>query len=331
MIPRRSSILLAGASLLAAPGVLRAQGARRPLRVVVPFPPGGGVDSLGRVLADRLPAVLDQPVVVDNRSGAGGLIGADAVAKGPPDGTMIGIIGAATICAAPFLQSSMPFDPVRDLRPVTQITDASVLLVVNAQRANERGWTDLRSTLAWARANPGAMRLAHSGVATVSHLTLAALESASGAPITQVPYRGGAQATTDAVAGVLDGAADLPTALIPHVEAGRLRALGVSSKRRFGLLPDVPSFAEYADLGLGDIDIRSWNAMMVPAATPEAEVRRLFAGIRQVATQPSFRDALRPLGYDPAPSDSPMALAAMIASETPRWRRLVEVSGARVE
>ncbi len=331
MMLRRSSLLLAGASVLAAPGLLHAQAARRPLRIIVPFPPGGGVDSLGRVLADRLPAVLDQQVVVDNRSGAGGLIGADAVAKGPPDGTIIGIIGAATICAAPFLQASMPFDPVRDLRPVTQITDASVLLVVNAQRATERGWTDLRATLAWARANPGALRLAHSGVATVSHLTLAALQAGSGVQITQVPYRGGAQATTDAVSGVLDGSADLPTALIPHVEAGRLRALGVSSRRRFGLLPDVPSFAEFADLGLGDIDIRSWNAMMVPAGTPDAEVQRLFVAIRQVATQPAFREALRPLGYDAAPSDSPAAMAAMIASETPRWRRLVEVSGARVD
>ena len=329
MMFRRS--MLAGGSLLAAPSIAHAQAARRPLRIIVPFPPGGGVDSLARVMADRLPAVLDQPVVVDNRGGAGGLIGADAVAKGPPDGTMLGIIGAATLCAAPFLQASMPFDPVRDLRPVTQITDAAVLLVVNGPRAAERGWTDLRATLAWARANPGALRLSHAGVATVSHLTLAALEAATGAPFTQVPYRGGGQATIDAVSGVLDGAADLPTALIPHVEAGRLRALGVSSRRRFGLLPDVPSFAEYADLGLGDIDIRSWNAIMVPAATADAEVQRLFAAIRRVATQPGFRDALRPLGYDAAISESPAATAAMIASETPRWRRLVEISGARVD
>jgi tripartite-type tricarboxylate transporter receptor subunit TctC len=325
----RRPLILGGATLFAAPAL--AQGARRPLRVVVPFPPGGGVDSLARVLADRLPAVLEQPVVVDNRSGAGGLIGADAVAKGPPDGTMIGIIGAATLCAAPFLQASMPFHPTRDLRPVTQITDASVLLVVNAQRAAERGWTDLPATLAWARANPGALRLAHSGVATVSHLTLAALGQAAQVQITELPYRGGAQATIDAVSGVLDGSADLPTALIPHVEAGRLRALGVSSRRRFGLLPNVPSFAEYPALGLGDIDIRSWNAMMVPAGTPDAEVARLFAGLRQVGTQPGFRDALRPLGYDAAVSESPAAMAAMIASETPRWQRLVQISGARVD
>lgn len=323
-IPRRVALLGA----LALPAIARAQ-ARRPLRIVIPFPPGGAVDSLGRVLADRLPPVLEQSVVVDNRSGGGGLIGADAVAKAPPDGTTIGVIGAATLCAAPFLQQTMPFDVARDLKAVTQITDSAVLLGVNAGLAAQRGWSDMASLLAWARANPGAFRVAHAGAATVSHLVMSALVTQSRAELTLVPYRGGAQAATDVVAGTIEGSADLPTSLIPLAESGRVRILGTSSGRRLGLLPNVPAFAETP--GLEGFDVRSWNAMVVPSGTPEAEIARLHAAIRQVGTGQAFRDALRPLGYDAVTSESPAAAAAMIAEETPRWRRLVEISGARVE
>lgn len=323
--PARRALLLAA---LAVPSIAHAQ-ARRPLRIVIPFPPGGAVDSLGRVLADRLAPVLEQSVVVDNRSGGGGLIGADAVAKGPPDGTVLGIIGAATLCAAPFLQQSMPFDVARDFRAVTQITDSAVLIAVNAETARQRGWDSMAALLAWARANPGGFRVAHAGAATVSHLTLAALSATARVEFTQVPYRGGAAMTTDLIAGTIDGSADLPSAVIPQMEAGRVRVLGTSSGRRLGLLPSIPAFSETA--GLADFDIRSWNAIMVPAATPEAEVNRLFAATRAVGTSAGFREALRPLGYDAVVSDSPAATTAMIAAETPRWRRLVEISGARVE
>jgi tripartite-type tricarboxylate transporter receptor subunit TctC len=323
-IARRAALLGA----LAAPSVALGQ-SRRPLRIVIPFPPGGAVDSLGRVLADRLAPVLEQPVVVDNRSGGGGLIGADAVAKAVPDGTTIGVIGAATLCAAPFLQQSMPFDVARDLRAVTQITDSAVLLGVNATVAAGRGWVDMAALLAWARANPGAFRVAHAGAATVSHLVMSALVTQSRAELTLVPYRGGAQAATDLIAGTIEGSADLPSALIPLAEAGRVRLLGTSSGARLGLLPNVPAFAETP--GLEGFDVRSWNAIMVPAATPEPEVARLHAAIRRVGTDGGFREALRPLGYDAVTSESPPAAGAMIAAETPRWRRLVEISGARVE
>jgi len=321
-LPRRTLLL----ATLAMPAVAQAQ-SRRPLRIVVPFPPGGAVDSLARVLADRLPAVLDQQqVVVDNRSGGGGLIGADAVAKAPADGTTIGIIGAATLCAAPFLQTSMPFDVARDLRAVTQITDSAVLLAVNAQVAQQRGWTGMAALLDWARANPGAFRVAHSGVATVSHLVMSAVVAQARVDMTLVPYRGGAQQATDLLAGTVEGSADLPSSLMPHAAAGRLRLLGTSSGARLALLPDVPAFAETP--ALAGFDVRSWNAMMVPAATPEAEVARLHAAFRQVGTSASFAEALRPLGYDAVTSASPAAAAQLIRDETPRWERLVRTSGA---
>jgi len=323
-LPRRPLLLAA----LALPSLASAQ-SRRPLRIVVPFPPGGAVDSLGRLLADRLAPVLEQAVVVDNRAGGGGLIGADAVAKAPPDGTTIGIIGAATLCAAPFLQPSMPFDVARDFRAVTQITDSAVLLGVNGALAQQRGLSDMAALLAWARANPGAIRVAHAGAATVSHLVMSALNTQARVDLTLVPYRGGAQAATDVVAGTIEATADLPATLIPLAEGGRVRLLGTSSGTRLGLLPAVPAFAETPDLA--GFDVRSWNVILTPAATPEAEVARLHAAIRRVATDAGFRDALRPLGYDAVASETPAAAAQLIRDETPRWQRLVQVSGARVE
>lgn len=326
-LPRRA-VLSAGLAVpvLSLPGVARAQ-SRRPLRIVVPFPPGGAVDSLARVMADRLPALLDQQqVVVDNRSGGGGLIGADAVAKAPADGTTIGIIGAATLCAAPFLQQSMPFDVARDLRAVTQITDSAVLLAVNAQLAEQRGWSGMAALLDWARANPGAFRVAHSGVATVTHLVMSAVVAQARVDMTLVPYRGGAQQATDVIAGTVEASADLPASLLPHAAAGRLRLLGTSSGTRLALLPEVPAFAETP--ALAGFDVRSWNAIMVPAGTPEAEIARLHAAITQLGATPAFREALRPLGYDAVTSANPAAAAQMIREETPRWERLVRISGA---
>jgi tripartite-type tricarboxylate transporter receptor subunit TctC len=217
----------------------------------------------------------------------------------------------------------------RDFRFVTQITDSAVLLGVNAQAAQQRGWTNLSALLDWARANPGGFRVAHAGAATVSHLTLSALVAAARVEFTMVPYRGGAQAATDLVAGTIEGSADLPTSLVPQAEAGRVRILGTSSGRRLALLPDVPAFAETP--ALAGLDIRSWNMIVLPAATPEAEVVRLHGAIRQVGTAQGFRDALRPLGYDAVTSESPAAAAQLVREETPRWERLVRASGARVE
>lgn len=321
--PSRRAVLLGA---LATPSLALAQ-SRRPLRVVVPFAPGGGVDSLGRLLAERLTSLLDgQQVVVENRSGAGGLIGADAVAKGPADGTIIGVIGAATLCAAPFIQPTMPFDVTKDFRAVSQISDSAVVFAVGAEVARQRGWTDMASLLAWAKANPGGVRVANAGVGTVTHLALSAINTAAGVELTGVPYRGGSQQAMDVIAGTVEATADLPAALLPHIATGRMKAFGVSSSTRLAFLPEVPALAETA--GLGSIDIRSWNAILAPAATPEAEVQRLFAAIHRVGQDPSFGVALRPFGYDAVVSESPAAMTAKIARETPIWRRLVEISGA---
>lgn len=314
------------ATALAAPGLAQAQ--RRPLRIIVPFPPGGAVDSLGRILADRLTPVLEQSVIVENRVGAGGVVGADTVAKSAPDGATIGIVGAASILAAPLLQSSMPFDAMRDLMPVTQITDAAVLCVVNAETARRENWRSLADMLASARARPGAIRMGTTGVATVSHLALSAIASGAGVEFLHVPYRGGAEAVQAVLAGEVDGVCDLPPTLTPQVTAGRLLALTVSSRARLQFLPDVPALGEVP--ALSGFDIRSWNMLMVAAGTPEAERARLFAALTRIGRDEGFRAALRPLSYDAVVSESPEAAQRFIAEEAPRWRELVRLSGARV-
>ena len=331
---RRRDILLAAATagLPAAPGSANeAPGGGRPIRLVVPFPPGGAVDILGRLLAERLGPALNGTVVVENRAGAGGNIGADAVAKAPPDGGTVGLIGVTTLCAAPFLYRNLPFDPQRDLAPVSAITTGALLCVVNAETARRNGWTDFPALLAWARANPDAVRMGSSGTGTTSHLTIEAVNRATGARITHVPYRGGGPAINDLVAGTIDMMFDVMPALMPHVEAGRFKPLAVSSARRLPILPEVPGLAEWVALGLGDIDIQTWNAVMTARGTPEPVVRSLFDAVRQAAAQPEFVERLRPLGYSVLTSESPAALAARIRDETPRWESLVRASGARLD
>ncbi len=330
MLTRRTA-LIAGASLLAAPALSQPVAGGRPVRLIVPFPPGGAVDILGRLLAERLQIVLGQNVVVENRGGAGGLIGADAVAKGDKDGSVIGLIGVAGLAAFPYMHSRMPYDTQKDLAPVTQITDGALLCVVNAETARRRGWTDFRALIQWSRANPDQVRMGSSGTGTSSHLNIEAINRFAGARILHVPYRGGGPAINDLVAGTIDMMFDVMPALMPHVEAGRFLALAVSSKERLPILPEIPGMGEFADLGLGDHNLITWNAVMAPGGTPQPVLNRLHQALVEVSRMPDFVERLRPLGYSTVTSASPEALAALIAEEQPRWKRLVEISGAKVD
>jgi tripartite-type tricarboxylate transporter receptor subunit TctC len=334
MVFRRSLLGAAAAALGAGvPAMAPAQpvASGRTVRLIVPFPPGGAVDILGRLLAERLQAALGQNVVVENRGGAGGLIGAEAVARGEPDGSVIGLIGVTTLAAFPYMHARMPFDPQKDLAPVGQITDGALLCVVNAETARRRGWTDFRTLVQWSRANPDQVKMGSSGSGTSSHLNIEAINAAAGARILHVPYRGGAPAINDLLAGTIDMMFDVMPALMPHVEAGRFLAFAVSSKARLSILPQVPGMGDFADLGLGDHDVVTWNAIMAPGGTPQPVVARLHAALAQVATMPDFVERLKPLGYGTVTSESPAALAGLIAAEQPRWKRLVEISGARLD
>lgn len=338
MVGRRSLLLGSAGALAASAVVGTGRGAAaqplaggRTIRLVVPFPPGGAIDILGRLLAEQLQSVLGQTVVVENRGGAGGLLGTDAVAKGPNDGSVIGIIGVPTLCAAPFLYSRMPFDPIRDLTPVTQITSGALLCVVNADAASRNGWTDFRALINWARQHPEEVRMGSSGTGTSSHLTISAVNEATGARILHVPYRGGAPAIQDMLTGTIDMMFDVTPALMPHVEAGRFKALALSSRERMAFLPNVPGLGEFEDLGLGQVNVVTWNAIMTAANTPEPVVARLHAALREVAALQDLVQRLVPLGFETVTSEAPAALAELIRQETPVWRRLVEISGAKLD
>lgn len=337
----RRTLLAVPAALAAGPvpsRPTRAQGAAsvpiaggRPIRIVVPFPPGGAVDLLGRLLAERLGPALGQAVVVENRGGAGGIIGNDAVAKGPPDGSIMAITGNTTFTAWPTLYERLPFDPAKDLVPLTQVTSGALLCVVNAETAARRGWTDFRATLAWSRANPERVKLGSSGTGTSSHLLIETVNAATGARILHVPYRGGGPAINDLLAGNVDMMFDVTPALMPHVESGKFRALALSSQRRMAFAPTVPGLEEFHDLGLRDLDLVNWNCLTLPAGVPEAVQGQLLAGIRAVASRPDFVARLAPLGYDTVLSENPAAVRALIARETPMWRAMVERAGVRLD
>ncbi|MDB5413745.1 MAG: Tripartite-type tricarboxylate transporter, receptor component TctC [Rubritepida sp.] len=328
MTLRRDVIFGAAALSLAAPA-LRAQS--RPVRLVVPFPPGGAVDLLARIMAERLGPALGTNVVIENRGGAGGMIGADTVAKGDKDGTMIGLLSVTTLCAFPFMTSRLPFNPRTDFASVSQITDGALLCVVNAEAARRNGWTDFRKLIQWSRAHPDQVKMGSSGTGTSSHINIEAINAAAGAKILHVPYRGGGPAITDMLSGTIDMMFDVMPALMPHVATGKVLAFAVSSGPRLSILPEVPGMADFADLGLAQHSVVTWNAVMAPGGTAPEHVARLNAAIRQIAAVPEFAERLKPLGYGTVVSETPAVLDALIARDTPLWQRLVQVSGARLE
>ena len=329
-MPSRRTVLAAPFLLASAPHA-RAQGAfpSRPIRLVVPFAPGGAVDITARLLAERLQPTLGQTVVVENRGGAGGNLGADVVAKGEKDGHTL-LLGAASIlCANKFLyRRSMPFEPLRDLAPVTRVTTGTVLLVVNA----DRPWRSFGEMIAAAKARPGALTMGSSGTGTVSHLTIEKVKKSAGVDITHVPYRGGGPAIQDLLSGSIDMMFDVMPALMPHVREGRFRALAVGSAERVGYVPeirDVPGMKELLpDAG---IDMQSWYAVVAPAGVPADRVQKLHGAVRQVAMSDEFRGRIEPTGFTPVTDETPEAFAAYWRAQEQVWKDLVELSGATLD
>jgi tripartite-type tricarboxylate transporter receptor subunit TctC len=311
-------------------GAARAQAfPSRPVRIVVPFAPGGAVDITARLLGERLQPILGQQFIIENRGGAGGNIGADVVAKAEKDGHTI-LLGTATILAAnKFLYArSMTFDPIRDFAPVTRVSTGTVLLVVNAQRP----WQNFGELIEHARRNPGRVTMGSSGTGTVSHLTLSAVGRAAGVDITHVPYRGGGPAIADLVAGQIDMMFDVMPALMPHVREGRFRALAVGSAERVTYVPgleQVPGMREL--LPQAGIDMQSWYAVTVPAGTPADRIATLHRAITQVVRTDDFRNRLQPLGFAPIWDPTPEAFGAFMRAEEQVWQRIVQASGATLD
>jgi tripartite-type tricarboxylate transporter receptor subunit TctC len=331
MIARRG-VLLGGAGLpLAMPALAQILPGGRPMRWVVPFPPGGAADAIGRLWADAVTTTTGQPIVVENRGGANGVLGVQAVQQAPADGSVLGVFSIAFFTALPLMMARAPYDPERDLTPIVQLVTSTVMCCVTAERARERGWTDFRSLIAWARRPGNRLTKGSAGNGSAAHLLIATIARRTGAEIDHVPYRGGAPALNDLLAGQIDMVFDFMPALMPQVAAGRLLPLAVGSQARSPLMPEVPGLGEFADLGLGDLDLQSWNALTGPRGLPEPLQQAIADAVRRSAGAPELDRRLRASGLVPAITDGPAATRARIAADAPRWREMVAASGARIE
>jgi tripartite-type tricarboxylate transporter receptor subunit TctC len=329
MLRRRR--LLAAATLTAAAPLARpalAQGGGawpdKPVRVLVPWPPGGSTDVLTRLMCEQLAQRLGQPFVVENRPGASGNIGMDAIAKAAPDGYSLGPATIANLSINQFAYKNMGHDPERDLVPVALTWEMPNVAVVSPQHVPVE---DLKGFIAWAKAKRGGITYGSPGVTTTAHLSGALLAQRSGFEATHAPYRGAAHLIPTMLSGDLNFAIDNLASYLPTIQEGRLRGLAVTSAERWPSLPNVPTMAE---AGVPDFVVTSWCTLAFPAGVPRPIVDRLNAAIRQVAAEASVQQRYQQVGAKVLWS-SPEDAAAHAAKERPRWRDLVQLTGARIE
>lgn len=294
----------------------------RPIRLIVPFPPGGTTDVLARLIGPKLTEAFKQPVVIDNRSGASGMIGADAIAKASADGHTFGII-ISTHAISPALFAKSPFDPVRDFAPLTlAISVANVISVHPSVPA-----TSLAELITLAKARPGKLSFGSAGTGTAVHLTGELFKSVAHVDITHVPYKGGGPALTDLIAGQIPMGVQNITTIVPYVRGGRIRALGISGLERSPALPDVPTVASQ---GFPGFEAREWYGLVAPGGTPRTIVTRLNQEIVRIINLPDVRSRLLDLGADVV-GDSPDQFGAFIKAELAKWSKLLKETGIRLE
>jgi tripartite-type tricarboxylate transporter receptor subunit TctC len=300
----------------------------KPVRIVVPFPPGGTTDIVARSIGVELQRMWQHAVVIENRPGAGGNIGADVVAKAAPDGytLLMGTVGTHAINKALFDQSGakMPFDPVKDFVPITLAAGVPNVMVINPKLPVNT----VAEFIAYAKARPGQLNMASSGNGTSIHLSGELFKTVTGVYMVHFPYRGSAPAVTDLIAGNMNVMFDnLPSAL-PHIKSGRLKALAVTSRTRSPALPNVPTIEEAA--GLKGFDASSWFGLFAPAGTPRTVVDRIQADVAKALALPEVRERFLAQGADPG-GNTPDQFAAFIRAETDKWTRVVKFSNAKVD
>ena len=295
----------------------------RPIRLIAPFPAGGLADVLARAVGDELSKSFGQPVIVENRTGAGGNVGADAVAKAAPDGYTLMMSSAGILTANQFLYMTMPFDPEKDFVPVSNVADMPMMVVVNPNVPAKT----LQELVALARAKPGKLNFGSPGIGTTGHLGLALFMHAANIKLTHVPYRGAAPAMTDLLAGQIDGVVDNPPTVLPQIQGGRLRALAVAAKQRMALLPDLPTAAE---AGVPGYEASSWFGVVAPAGTPPAIVAKLHNAIATALSQPVVRERFAKTGARLL-GNSPEEFAQQIKSDRKMWGELIRAADIKAQ
>ncbi|HYN12228.1 MAG TPA: tripartite tricarboxylate transporter substrate binding protein [Burkholderiales bacterium] len=295
----------------------------RPIRLVVGFPPGGAADIVSRTLAEPLSRILGQPIVVDNRPGAGSSIAAEHVAKSAPDGYTVLIASPSSILVNPLLSPTLG-QPLRELTPVSKVSSSPLVVAVNPST----GVASMRELIELARKNPGKLNYASSGNGSAPHMAAVLFQSLTKVDIVHVPYKGGAPAVQSVLAGDTQLCFATPPSVLSLVQSGRLRALAVTSPSRTPLVPGVPGMDE---AGLPGYEISFWYGFFVPLGTPVEVVRRLFDATSQALGLPETAKALAPQGTETSGSRSPQDFAAFLTEDAKLWERLVKESGAKAE
>ena len=294
----------------------------RPLRLVVPFSAGGAADVPGRILTQKMSEALGHQVVVDNRPGAGSTIGADQVAKAPPDGyTLLTISNTHFVSAA--LYKKLPYDSVSDFAPVTQVTSAPNIIVVHPSLPAKT----VKELIALAKAKPGKIDYASSGNGSTQHLTGALFTKMAGIEMTHIPYRGSGPATADLLSGQVTVGFPGIAGMLPQIKAGKLRALAVNGAKRSPELPQVPTVAE---AGVKGYDVTAWFGIVAPKGTPRDIVQKLHAELLRILKNPDVQRQLLNAGQEVAWQETPEFFGEMLKAEAPKWARMVEASGATV-
>jgi tripartite-type tricarboxylate transporter receptor subunit TctC len=317
--------IVATAALLAAAGLAAAQAyPNKPIRVIVPYPPGGTSDILARALGPGMQAALGQPWVVENKPGATGNVGADLVAKSPADGYTLLLADIGSLAIGPSVFKDLPFDPVKDFAPVVMVAYSPHLLVVHPSVAAK----DPKELVALARSKPDSLNFAVSGMGGANHLAGIDFAQRAGIKWTYIPYKGGSQALTDMVGGQAQVMFNGALATYPFVKDGKLKALAVSSAKRFPTMPDIPTVAEAA--GMPGFETGSFQGIVAPANTPPEIVNKLHATITQVLGTPEMKERLDKAGAELRPQ-SPAQFGAFIRTEKDKWAKVVKESGAKFD
>jgi len=333
-MPRRSPIRLSLGSACAAlacalvavspvPDAAAQAFPSKPVKLVIPFPPGGSLDNIGRLIAQKLSESWGQQVVIENKPGAGGNIGADAVAKSPADGYTVVMGALSTHAVNPSLYAKMPYDAAKDFAPISLVAITPNVLIVNADSPVRT----LKDLIAWAKANPGRTNFGSGSNGSAGHLAGELFKLETGTDVAHIPYKGGAPALQALLAGDTQFMFDNLANAMAQVKGGKVRAIAVTTAQRSKLAPDLPTMAE---AGMPGFDISTWFGLLAPAGTPPDVIAKWNADVVKVLNSPDVREKMLAQGAEPAP-DSPAEFAAFIARERDKYARIVKASGAKVD
>jgi tripartite-type tricarboxylate transporter receptor subunit TctC len=323
---RSAAFVIAGAGMLVAPALSFSQSdyPNRPVRLLIGFAPGGSTDIVGRIVAQKLGERLGQPVVVENRAGAGGTIAADVTAKAPPDGYTLTLGTTSTHAIAAGAYSKLPYDPVKDFQPVSLVAITPYLLVVNPRVAAN----NLADFVTLAKKQPGKLNYASAGSGTATHLAMEMLKDTAKLDVVHVPYKGNAPADIAILSGEVQVVFGSMPALLQNAKANKVRPLAVGTLRRSPALPDVPTVAEQ---GYPGFEAALWLGVLAPAGTPKSVVERLHREIVAIVATPEFKAAMDANGAEPIASASPEQFASMLRGEVDRYTKIVKAIGIKLD